>query len=586
MFWHSFIFTGLPENILRTDNPSGSPRVAYFCMEYGLSSALPIYAGGLGVLAGDYLKAAKDLNAPVTGIGILWNQDYTEQFIGQDGYPYDMYPNYDFSSLEDTGLKVTLRVRGADVTCKVHKIEKYGNATIYLLDTNFPGSPHGWMTNRLYGGVEQDRVAAEMILGIGGVRALRALGIEVDIYHFNEGHAVFAGVELIREKMQQNKISFHEAWKLTQKEVVFTTHTPVEAGNEIWGHDLLQHMEAYNGLNYEQMRDIGDDPFNMTIAALRMADTANAVSKLHGQTARSMWGNVYETAPIISITNGIHVNTWQDERIRNAFEKGEDLWEPHLQCKKELADFIRQHTGTTLNPEALVIGFARRVAPYKRSELIFRNTDIIDPLLREGKLQLVFSGKAHPRDSMGKDIIRKLVEMDRKYRDAVVFLENYNMEIAQLMVRGCDVWLNNPRRPLEASGTSGMKAAVNGVLNLSVLDGWVAEGLQHGVSGWLLCSICGKEVHAENQDEYDLQRLYEVLLSEVVPTYYKDKSRWHNMMRSSIDMAHYQFSSHRMLREYYDVMYQKTALNQGRYVRPHSFMISEPECVNQPHQYQ
>ncbi|WP_418792124.1 alpha-glucan family phosphorylase [Phosphitispora sp. TUW77] len=555
-------------------------------MEYGLNSALPIYAGGLGVLAGDYLKAAKDLNAPIIGIGILWNQDYTEQFIGQDGRPYDMYPNYEFSSVENTGIEVTLRVRGANVTCKVHKIDKYENNTLYLLDTNFPGSPHGWMTNRLYGGVEQDRIAAEMILGIGGVRALRALGIDIDIYHFNEGHAVFASIELIREKMQQDKMSFHEAWKSTQKEVVFTTHTPVEAGNEIWGHDLLQHMEAYNGLTYEQMREIGDDPFNMTIAALRTADMANAVSKLHGQTARCMWGNVFETAPIISITNGIHVNTWQDKRIRNAFEKGEDLWEPHMQCKKELNDFVKHHTGTTLNPDSLVIGFARRVAPYKRSELIFRNTDIIDPLLREGKLQLVFSGKAHPRDSMGKEIIQKLVEMDRKYPDTVVFLENYNMEIAKLMIKGCDVWLNNPMRPMEASGTSGMKAAVNGVLNLSVVDGWVAEGLQHGISGWLLCSICKNELLTKNQDEYDLHRLYQVLIAEVVPTYYKDKQKWQNMMRASIDMAHYQFSSHRMLREYYDVMYQKTAQNQTKHIRPHAFVSSAPEYVEQPNQFQ
>lgn len=536
-----------------------APKVAYFCMEFALDQKLPIYAGGLGVLAGDYLKAAYDLNAPMIGIGILWKQDYTEQFIDQNGYPYDVYPDFDFPSVKDTGIKVKVRVRGADVECRVHLVDSYGNVPIYLLDTNFPGSDHGWMTKRLYGGVEQDRVAAEMILGIGGVRALRELGIEVDIYHFNEGHAVFAGIELIREKMYDKGMSFEAAWKTTQKEVVFTTHTPVEAGNEIWDHGLLQHMEAYNGLSYEQMREIGDDPFNMTVAALRLANIANAVSKLHGQTARNMWGGVYETAPIVSVTNGVHVDTWQDRNIRKAFERGEDLWVPHMKCKNQLIDFVRRDSGADLNPDTLLIGFARRAAPYKRSELIFRDVEVIDPLLRNGKIQLVFSGKAHPNDTMGKDIIHRLVEMDRKYLDSVVFLENYNMEVASLMVRGCDVWLNNPRRPLEASGTSGMKAAVNGVLNLSVVDGWVAEGPQHGLSAWLLCSVC-KAKQTLNQDEHDLRTLYNVLLAEVIPTYYNDRTRWHEMMRASIDMAHYQFSSHRMLREYYDVIYHKTLM--------------------------
>ncbi len=558
----------LPGFLLRLIDRSISPHVAYFCMEFGLDHTLPIYAGGLGVLAGDYLKAAKDLDAPVVGIGILWNQDYTEQFIGEDGYPHDSYINYDFSSVRDTGVTVSVRVRGADVTCKVHMVDRYGNAPLYLLDTNFPGSEHGWMTKRLYGGVEQDRVAAEMILGIGGIRALRALGIEVDIYHFNEGHAVFAGIELIREKMHNQKMSFRDAWKATQKEVVFTTHTPVEAGNERWNHDLLQHMEAYNGLTYEQMREVGDDPFNMTIAALRIANIANAVSKLHGNTARDMWGHINETAPIISVTNGVHLETWQDSRIRTAFENGENLWEPHMACKKELISFIRKHTQANLNPEALLIGFARRAAPYKRSELIFRNLDVIDPLLQEGKMQLVFSGKAHPNDTLGKEIIHRLVQMDRKYRDSVVFLENYNMEIARLMVRGCDVWLNNPRRPLEASGTSGMKAAVNGVLNLSVVDGWVAEGPQHGVSGWLLCSVCGRRGQQLNQDDLDLLTLYDVLLTEVIPTFYNDRDRWQNMMRASIDMAHYQFSSHRMLREYFDVLYERAFTCQAKNICP------------------
>lgn len=526
-------------------------------MEYGLHEELPIYAGGLGVLAGDYIKAAKDVNAPMVAIGILWRQDYTHQYIGEDNRPYDQYPNQDYDFIKDTGVTVTVRVRGADVTCKVRLVEQYGNIPLYLLDTNFSGSEHGWMTEKLYGGVSQDRIAQEIILGIGGVRALRALGIDVDVYHFNEGHAVFAGFELIREKMTQEHLSFEEALNATKKEVVFTTHTPVEAGNEVHEHSLLQHMEAYNGLTYEQLQKIGGDPFNMTVAALSMSSIANAVSKCHGHTAREMWRHVGQKAPIISITNGVHRNTWQDSKIREAFEKGTDLWKPHMENKLRLVDYIEKHCNSKLDPNKIIVGFARRAAPYKRSDLIFRDTQTIDSLLKDQTLQLVFSGKAHPNDGIGKDIIKHLVDIDKKYGASVVFIENYNMEVARLMVRGCDVWLNNPKRPLEASGTSGMKAAMNGVLNLSVVDGWVAEGPQHGISGWLLDEYCKLPINEKNQDEQDLKALNQILINEVIPTYYDHHDRWVDMMRASIDMCHWQFSSHRMLREYYDIMYQK-----------------------------
>ncbi len=544
------------------------PRIAYFCMEYGLHEELPVYAGGLGVLAGDYLKAAADIGVPMVGIGILWKQNYTEQFIGQDGRPYDVYPNYDYSYLKDTGVTIKVRVRGTDVTCKIHVTDRYGNAPLYLLDTNFPGSEHGWMTSKLYGGAAQDRIAAEIILGIGGVRALRALGIEVDVYHFNEGHATLAGIELIREKMTQRGMSFHQAWDETRQQVVFTTHTPVAAGNEAHDHNLLQYMEAYNGLTFEQMDQLGGNPFNMTVAALRLSRVANAVSKLHGQTARQMWKDVNRAAPIISITNGVHGPTWQDNAIRAAFVNGDDIMGPHRRAKEELIHYIQQNTGNNFNPNALLVGFARRAAPYKRSDLIFRNPDVVEPLLRDGKLQLVFSGKAHPNDTLGKDIIADLVKMDRVYRDNVVFLENYNMEVAKMMVRGCDVWLNNPRRPLEASGTSGMKAAMNGVLNLSVVDGWVAEGPQHGVSGWLLNTAVKEHAHEWQQDEEDLRALYQVLCNEVIPTFYNNRQKWQEMMRACIDMAHWQFSSHRMLKEYYDVLYSRVQASP----QPYGFM--------------
>jgi starch phosphorylase len=530
--------------------------VAYFCMEYGLHEELPIYAGGLGILAGDYLKEAKEEQAPVVGIGILWRQDYTKQLIGEGGWPKDYYPVYDYDFVKDTGIRVKVRIRGMEVICKVHLVDQYDNAPLYLLDAGFPDSEHGWMTAKLYGGSAQDRIAQEIILGIGGVKALRALNIPVDCYHFNEGHAALAGLELIRQKMQAG-LSFDEAWGKTRREVVFTTHTPVVAGNEEHPLGLLYHMEANNGLSYEEMRRIGGDPFNMTVAALRLSSKANAVSQLHQKTARKMWQGVEGAAPIIAITNGVHQATWQDQRIREVWEGGGDLWGAHQLLKKELLDFIRKETGYQLSKDILTIGFARRAAAYKRSELIFRDLDSIKYLLKKRKLQLVFSGKAHPDDYEGKKIIQELVRMDQSYGEAVVFLENYDMETARYLVRGSDVWLNNPRRPLEASGTSGMKAAMNGVLNVSVVDGWVAEGPEHGISGWLLDEVLEEELPHEDQDAYDLRALFQVLNSEIIPIYYFDRSRWVGMMRASIEMAQSKFTTRRMFRQYWQQMYTK-----------------------------
>lgn len=526
-----------------------------------MDDSFPIYSGGLGILAGDYLKTAHDLGLPLLGIGILWRQDYTEQYIDEQGNPYDVFQKHDFPFLKDTGVTVTVTIRGDTVPCRVWLVEHFHNAPLYLLDADLPGSPHGWITQRLYQGGSDHRIAQEIILGVGGVRALRALNQEVDIYHFNESHSVFAGLELFREKMEGGR-SFEQAWEETRRQVVFTTHTPVEAGNEKHSHGLLQEMGAYNGLNYDQMCRLGGDPFNMTQAGLRLAFLANAVSRLHGETTRQMWREVRDKAPIAYVTNGVHVPTWQDEGIRAAYERGEDLWQAHLNLKKQLIAYIREKTGQIKDPETLLVGFARRAAAYKRNQLIFGDMSVIEPLLKAGKLQLVFSGKAHPDDYSGKDVIRELVRMDRQYVNSIVFLENYDIRIARYLVRGCDVWLNNPRRPLEASGTSGMKAAMNGVLNLSVLDGWVCEGPQHGVSGWLL--QCQDDHQPLDQDERDLQALYRILLTEVIPTYYEDPSCWRSMMRASIEMSQWQFSSERMIREYYDNIYTQAPVLTGR----------------------
>jgi starch phosphorylase len=534
------------------------PRVAYFCMEYGLESNLKLYAGGLGILAGDYLKAAKEMNLPVVGIGILWKQGYTEQRIGEDGYPYDSYRNYtrNYDFLKDTGVKVKVRVRNRDVYAKVWLVDSFDNAPLYLLDTDIPENADRWITGQLYGWFGEERVAQEIVLGIGGVRALRALGIDVDIYHFNEGHAVLAGIELIREKMENEGLTFEEAWEKTRKEIVFTTHTPVKEGNESHDLELLMYMGANNGLTIEQMAQIGGVPFNMTVAGLRLSKIANGVSKLHGQTANKMWEHIENKAPIISITNGVHRGTWVDERIIEAYKKGTGLLETHNLLKKELIDFVYKRTGVKLDANKLLIGFSRRAAPYKRSDLIFTNEEIIGKYLKERDIQIVFSGKSHPLDDVGKDIVARIVDMAKKYPDSVVFLEDYDMTIGRMLTRGADVWLNNPRRPLEASGTSGMKAAMNGVLNLSILDGWWPEACIDGVNGWQFGDGFESD-NFEELDKHDAEALYDVLLNKVVPTYYNDKKKWEEMMKESIKTTYEAFSANRMLQEYYDLMYTK-----------------------------
>lgn len=532
------------------------PKVAYFCMEYGLESDFKIYAGGLGILAGDYLKGAKDLNMPLIGIGIKWKQGYTDQVIGEDGKPYDSYHNYYYDFLEDTGVKVTVKIRNEDVVCKVWKVEKFNNNTIYLLDTDIPENKDAWITGQLYGWFGEERIAQEIVLGIGGVKALRALQIPIDVYHFNEGHADLAALELIREKMNTGK-SFEEALRLTREEVVFTTHTPILQGNESHPLDRLQYMGAFNGLTRQQMISLGGDPFNMTVAGLRLSRKSNAVAKLHAVTANKMWKDVSKRCEIIPITNAIHMPTWVDGRITKAFEENNELLPVHQVIKKETIEFIKERTGIQLDADKLLIGFSRRAAPYKRSDLIFTNPEIIDPLLNRGKVQIVFSGKAHPLDDTGKAIVANLVAMMKKYQSSVVFLENYDMNIGKMLTRGSDIWLNNPRRPLEASGTSGMKAAMNGVLNCSILDGWWPEACNDGVNGWQFGN--GKSVDdfetLEELDKNDCDALYDTLLNRVIPTYYEDKSKWENMMKESISSSIEFFSTKRMLEQYYNELY-------------------------------
>lgn len=533
------------------------PKVAYFCMEYGLDNSLKTYAGGLGILAGDYLKGAKDHDFPIVGVGIKWKQGYTDQRISPEGKAYDTYHNYQYDFMEDTGVVVEVEIRQRPVKCKVWKLEAFGNATLYLLDTDHPHNEDAWITGQLYGWFGEERIAQEMVLGIGGVRALRALGEEVDLYHFNEGHALFAGFELVREHLESKfELSLEQAVAAAREQIIFTTHTPVVQGNESHYIDRLLYMGADNGcFSAEQLKRLGGSPFNMTVAALRMAKKSNAVAQLHGKTANKMWEKVKDRDEIVAITNGIHIPTWVDEEMIRLAENGSDLWARHQANKQKLIDFVEARNGVKLQLDVLTIGFSRRSVPYKRSNFIFTEQKIIEPLLKEGKLQIIFSGKAHPLDDKGKEIVASIVEYSKKYPGAVVFLENYDMEIGKMLVTGSDVWLNNPRRPKEASGTSGMKAAMNGALNFSTLDGWWPEACEHGVNGWQFGD--GFEHEDEKiQDAHDLPELYKVLQEEVLPTYYEDAKKWQAMMKASILSTKEAFGVKRMLEEYYELLYQ------------------------------
>jgi starch phosphorylase len=533
------------------------PQVAYFCMEYGLSEALTIYSGGLGVLAGDFLRSAKALGVPLVGVGIAWAEGYTAQAIGPDGHPEDHPVKLDRSLLKRELPTVSVNVQGREVALAIYRVDRFDNAPLYLLEPI--EARDRWITNRLYGGGEDDRVAQEIVLGVGGVRALHALGLQVDLYHFNEGHAVFAGLELLR-RARARGLGFDAAWAEVRPRIVFTTHTPVDAGNEKHDFERLYRVGAAGGFLPDELEQIGGRPFNMTVAGLRLSGRANAVAELHGHTARRMWDHIENAAPIVSITNGVDHRVWQDERVRAAQHApglhGDDLAleRAHAECKVELLDEIYRRTGARLAPDRLTIGFARRATGYKRPTLFFHDPLRAEALLADRRVQLVYSGKAHPRDLGGRGLIAELVAIAARYPDQVVFLPDYDLALGRRLTRGCDVWLNTPRRPLEACGTSGMKAAMNGVLNVSILDGWWPEGCVPGVTGWHIGD--GRDHSGEPADDArDAAALYSVLGDEVVPTYYGDRARWRRMMRASVQMAQSLFSSDRMVRDYYDKLY-------------------------------
>lgn len=541
---------------------SSCPRVAYFCMEYGLDPTFPIYAGGLGILAGDHMKSVGDLRVPLTGIGLLWDEGYTRQVVGVGGGLEDQYPKTPRDAIRRVDARVEVTVRGKKIPLRAWKVERFVTSNLYLLEPE--RQEDRWITQRLYGGGAEDRLAQEIVLGVGGVRLLQALGEQTEVFHFNEGHAVFAGLELLRQKRYGGTTMAERIERLRQH-VVFTTHTPVPAGNEVHDLHLVRKMDADLGFTDPELEVIGGDPFSMTVAGLRLARIANGVAELHAETARTMWKDVDGAAPIIAVTNGVHQPTWQDARIRAALvpdklrpQQDAALWDAHQAMKHELIAEVAKRTGVHLAADKLLIGFARRAAAYKRADLILGDEGALSRLFHAG-VQIVYSGKAHPRDLAGKALVGKLLHAAKHHARNVVFLENYDMRIGALMTRGADIWLNNPRRPLEASGTSGMKAAMNGVPNVSVLDGWWPEGCVHGVTGWKIGDPdpnddAFDEADGQRVDRRDRELLHRVLEHEVLPAY-GVRGRWLEIMRASIAMSQWRFSSDRQVEDYVNKVY-------------------------------
>ena len=599
--------------------------VAYFCAEYGLNEALGIYSGGLGVLAGDHLKATSDMAIPFVGVGLFYRHGYFRQNIDADGHQEHAYPDYDPQQLpllrvadEDGGpLRIGVEMPGRTVYCAVW-LAQVGRVPLLLLDTDIPDNEETDrpITHILYVRGREMRLHQEMVLGVGGVRALRALGIEPHAWHLNEGHSAFMLVERTRE-LTLAGTTLDEALNRVKSNAVFTIHTPVSAGNERFDTALVRRMAAPlakdANLDLERIIELGrgadGDPnqFDMTAFSLRETNGANAVSQLHAQTANGTWSGIVET-PILGITNGVHPPSWLGGQARALYEQlGADvddidpqanpfwdrvenvpdaqLWDAHRRQKLELAYFARRKLqqqfarhgeapslleglAEALDPEVLTIGFARRFATYKRASLIFSDEERLARILLndEQPVQIIFAGKAHPADRPGQRVIQDIFTRSRspKFAKRVFVLEDYDIRVGRYLVQGVDVWLNNPRRPLEASGTSGMKAAMNGVINFSVLDGWWDEGYGDK-NGW---AIGGRESVADEgaQDWADAQDLYRLLENEIIPAYYeRDKDglprRWLQTMKESMASTIWQFSTSRMLEEYVEQLYLPAARN-------------------------
>lgn len=606
-------------------------RVAYFSMEFGLHESVPVYSGGLGVLSGDHLKSSSDLGIPLVGVGMMYREGYFRQYLTGDGWQQERYPENDFFSLplvaETTPLgdplTISVHFPGREVHARVWRLQ-VGRVPLYLLDTNIPinNEEDRTITARLYGGDTDMRVRQEMILGIGGIRALHALGKAPVVCHMNEGHSAFSGLERIRILMEQQQLDFATAREAVMAGTVFTTHTPVPAGNDVFEPALIDKYFStyYPALKLDRQHFLAlgrqhpsnqHEGFGMTVLALRLSNVANGVARLHGVVSRNMWKEIWpefpvNEVPITSITNGIHTQSWVSSDMQALYERylgmrwdgkletkawervdhipDAELWRTHERRRERLVAFARGRlrkqliergappgevalADEALDPDALTIGFARRFATYKRGNLIFRNLERLSAILndKDRPVQIIFSGKAHPRDHGGKELIAEIQHIARRpeLRRRVLFLEDYDMNVARYLVQGVDVWLNNPRRPLEASGTSGMKAAANGGINLSILDGWWDEAYTPD-NGFAIGK--GEEYNdLAYQDEIESRSIYDLLEHEIVPRFYQRgpdglPRAWLRMMKTTIRTLAPVFNTGRMLAEYTNVSYAPSAL--------------------------
>lgn len=607
---------------------NGKVTIAYFSAEFGLTESLQIYSGGLGILAGDHLKSASELGLPLAGVGLLYKEGYFQQYLTSDGWQQERYDINDFYNLpmelvckdKKKPMKIGLPFPSRTVYFQVWKAN-VGRVPLYLLDTNVPenNEEDKKITRTLYGGNNETRIQQEIILGIGGLRALHELGINPLVCHMNEGHSAFLSLERMRYLIQDEGLTFAEAKEVGFYSNIFTTHTPVPAGIDVFSNELV---EKYFGQYYRNelkisdkefyqlgtiTKDHGPVNFNMAHLAMNTAGYVNGVSKLHGEVSKKMWvsgfkGVPFDEIPIDHVTNGVHTRSHistdmeellyrylgekfvtkpEDQSIWERIEKIPDveLWRTHERRRERLVAFARNRlkkqvlarggshkeittAGEVLDPAALTIGFARRFATYKRANLIFTDLDRLSHILNNPlhPVQLIIAGKAHPRDEEGKKLIQEIVQIakEERFRKRIVFLENYDMNVARYMVEGCDVWLNNPRRPLEASGTSGMKVIANGGLNFSVLDGWWDEGYDPEV-GWKIGN--GEEyLDLDYQNEVESRQLYDALESEIVPLYYdrtadKLPRSWISMMKASMKKLGPFFNTNRMVEEYFNKFY-------------------------------
>lgn len=604
------------------------PSVGYFCMEYGLDSSLKIYSGGLGILAGDYLKETSDMNVNLVAVGLLYRYGYFTQKLTPQGNQVSQYDAQDFLKIpaepvldQDGNWKmVSMAMPGRVMSARIWKVA-VGRTDLYLLDTDFEANipEDRQVTHQLYGGDWENRLKQEILLGIGGVRALRALGLNPTIYHYNEGHAAFAGLERLREYMQKGNLSFNEAMELVRASGLFTTHTPVPAGHDAFDEDMigryLGHYPSRFGIDWRTLMSLGkinpdnhDEKFSMSTLAANMSQNVNGVSMLHGKVSRNIFANMYpgylpEELYISYVTNGVHYPTWGSKSMKalqgkvfgeefkthhydkKCFEgiynvSDEEIWNVRKQVKEDLIKYVNERLSDpqmsahytprqivtikeTLRSDVLTIGFARRFATYKRATLLFSDLDRLDAIVNnpERPVQFIFAGKAHPADDMGQDLIKQIIEISKQDRflGKIVFVPGYDMTLAKRLTQGVDVWLNNPTRPLEASGTSGEKAAMNGVMHFSVLDGWWVEGYKEG-AGWALPQ---ESTYDDNnyQNELDSATIYSTLENEIAPAYYAfdentgRSSKWIGYIKNTIVKVASEFTTNRMLTDYCNQYY-------------------------------